>query len=191
MEGNDYTVQAARGEFGIYKARSAQWFRRLPPLEFRVQANNGGAMSGEGRLKILLADDQYLFAESLGILIKNNTGDIEVAGIARNGQEAVRMADDLRPDIVVMDIRMSVTDGIDAVRTMKQKQPGIKIVMWSSVYDEELIKSSFLAGASGYLLRDVPPAEFIMALRTVNNSVIQISPEIFCKVIAPDIAPPP
>jgi DNA-binding NarL/FixJ family response regulator len=151
-------------------------------------------MSGEGRLKILLADVQYLFAGSLEILIKNNTGDIDVAGIARNGKEAVQLASDLQPDIVLMDIGMSASEGIDVVHAIKQKQPGIKIVMWlSACHDEELIKSAFLAGASGYLLRDLSPTELIMVLRTINNSIIQISPEIFRRIITSNIyiSPPP
>ena len=148
-------------------------------------------MSGEGRLKILLADAQYLFAESLDILIKNNAGDIDVAGIARNGKEAVRMIDDLQPDIVLMDIRMSVTEGIEVVHTMKAKNPGIKIVLWLSVYDEKLIKSAFLAGASGYLLRDLSPTELIMVLRTINNNIVQISSEIFRKVLVSNTHHPP
>jgi DNA-binding NarL/FixJ family response regulator len=138
----------------------------------------------EAMLKILLADDQILFAESLRTFLNNYAGDMNVAGIAKNGKEAVAMAGEHRPDIILMDIRMPEMDGVEAVRQIRRHWPGIKIIMLSTYHEDELVRSALLAGASGYLLKDISPTELIAAIRALKSGIVQISPEIARALVA-------
>jgi DNA-binding NarL/FixJ family response regulator len=130
------------------------------------------------RLKILLADDQILFAESLRTFLNNYAEDLSVIGIARNGKEAVAMAGEQKPDVILMDIRMPEMDGVEAVRAIKPAHPGIKIIMLSTYHEDAMVRSALLAGASGYLLKDISPTELIAAIRALRSGIVQISPEI-------------
>ncbi|MDR0602113.1 MAG: response regulator transcription factor [Treponema sp.] len=130
------------------------------------------------KLKILLADDQILFAESLRTFLNNYARDLAVLGIALNGREAVAMAAEMEPDVILMDIRMPEMDGVEAVKLIKPRQPGIKIIMLSTYHEDALVRSALLAGASGYLLKDISPTELIAAIRALRSGIMQISPEI-------------
>ncbi|MDR2404603.1 MAG: response regulator transcription factor [Spirochaetaceae bacterium] len=129
------------------------------------------------KLKILLVDDQILFAESLRTFLNNYADDMTVTGVARNGREAVAMADAERPDIILMDIRMPEMDGVEAVRNMKPKYPELKIIMLTTYDEDALVRSALLAGASGYLLKDISPKELIASIRALKSGIMQISPE--------------
>jgi DNA-binding NarL/FixJ family response regulator len=128
-------------------------------------------------LKILLVDDQILFAESLCTFLNNYADDMTVTGIALNGREAVALADTEHPDIVLMDIRMPEVDGVEAVRIMKPKYPEIKIIMLTTYDEDALVRSALLAGASGYLPKDITPKELITSIRALKSGIMQISPE--------------
>jgi DNA-binding NarL/FixJ family response regulator len=130
-----------------------------------------------GKLKILLADDQSLFVESLRTFLNNYAEDMNVAGIARNGREAVDMAAALKPDIILMDIRMPEIDGVEAVKRIMPQFPDIKIIMLSTYKEDALVRSALLAGACGYLLKDISPTELITAIRAIKSGIMQISPE--------------
>jgi DNA-binding NarL/FixJ family response regulator len=132
----------------------------------------------EEKLRLLLADDQILFAESLRTFLNNYADDMTVTGIAKNGNEAAAMAEEQRPDIILMDIRMPGMDGVEAVRKIKPLHPEIKIIMLSTYNEDALVRSALLAGASGYLLKDISPTELIAAIRALKNGIMQISPEI-------------
>lgn len=132
----------------------------------------------KSKLNILLVDDQILFAESLRTFLNNYAGDMNVAGIAVNGKEAVAMTGKYHPDIILMDIRMPEMDGVEAVRIIRAQYPKIKIIMLSTYHEDELVRSALLAGASGYLLKDISPTELIAAIRALNSGIMQISPEI-------------
>ncbi|MDR1174616.1 MAG: response regulator transcription factor [Treponema sp.] len=132
----------------------------------------------DSKLRILLADDQILFVESLKTFLNNYAEDMTVTGIAVNGREAVAMVARDHPDIILMDIRMPEMDGVEAVREIKPKHPDIKIIMLSTYHEDALVRSAILAGASGYLLKDISPTELITAIRALNSGIMQISPEI-------------
>lgn len=134
-------------------------------------------------LRILLADDQLLFAETLGTVLNNYAEDIIVVGIAENGNRAVTMTRELKPQIILMDVRMPMMDGVEAVRIIKNEFPEIKILMLSTYREDILVRSSLMAGASGYLLKDISPTELITAIRALNGDIIQISPEIVKQLI--------
>jgi DNA-binding NarL/FixJ family response regulator len=130
------------------------------------------------RVRILVADDQALFAEGLRTIIESRTEDMVVAGIARDGREAVRMTDELAPDVVLMDVRMPVLDGVEATREIHARHPDIKIVMLTTFDDDEYVRFSLAYGAIGYLLKNRPPAELIASIRAVTTGVLQIDPAV-------------
>ncbi|MDR1174292.1 MAG: response regulator transcription factor [Treponema sp.] len=142
-------------------------------------------------LRILLADDQILFAESLKTFLNNYAEDMNIVGIARNGKEALDMSMELKPDIILMDIRMPIMDGVEAVQAIKPKFPDIKIVMLSTYDEDTFVHSALHAGASGYLLKDISPTEFIAAIRALSSGLMQISPEIVRRLIEARYAPSP
>jgi DNA-binding NarL/FixJ family response regulator len=139
----------------------------------------------DSQLKLLLADDQILFAESLRTFLNNYADDMTVIGIARNGREAVAMADAERPDIILMDIRMPEMGGVEAVRIIKPKYPDIKIIMLTTYDEDALVRSALLAGASGYLLKDIAPKELIASIRALKSGIMQISPEAAKNLVQP------
>ena len=122
-----------------------------------------------GRIGLLLVDDQQLFVESLGYVIRGTAPDMEVLGVASNGVEAVEMAERLRPDIVLMDVQMPEMDGVDAARLIGSRLPGSKIIMLSTFLDEDYLRASLERGAKGYLLKSVSTEELLEAIRAVSR----------------------
>jgi DNA-binding NarL/FixJ family response regulator len=131
----------------------------------------------------MLADDQNLITESLTTFLKNYAEDILVIGIAVNGKEAIALAREQRPDMILMDVMMPEVNGVDAARIIKEECPEIKIIMLSTYKEDEYVREALLAGASGYLLKDISPTELITAIRALKNNVIQISPEIVQRMV--------
>jgi DNA-binding NarL/FixJ family response regulator len=135
------------------------------------------------KIKILLADDQTLITESLNTFLSNYAEDMQVVGTAANGKEALAVTEKEHPDIILMDVLMPEMNGIEAVSVIKTKYPEIKIIMLSTYSEDEYVRASILAGASGYLLKAISPTELITAIRALKNNVIQISPEIAQKMV--------
>ncbi|MBQ2205578.1 MAG: response regulator transcription factor [Treponema sp.] len=135
------------------------------------------------KTKILLTDDQILFAKSLETFLKNYADDMEVIGIAENGRKAVQFVQDKKPDVILMDVRMPEMDGVEAVKIIHQEFPQIKIIMISTYDDDELVRNALRAGANGYLLKDISPTELIISIRALNSGQVQISPALAQKLI--------
>ncbi len=108
------------------------------------------------RIRVLLADDQALFVESLRTVIERSTDDIEVAAVARNGEEAIALMRETSPDLVVMDVRMPVMDGVEATRRIRALYPEARIMMLTTFEDDEYVKEALEQGAVGYLLKSLP-----------------------------------
>jgi DNA-binding NarL/FixJ family response regulator len=123
----------------------------------------------DGKIGILLADDQQLFVESLRYVIGGIASDMEVLGVAPDGARAVAMAEELRPDVILMDVRMPEMDGVDAARLIGERLPEAKVVMLSTFLDEEYLRASLERGAKGYLLKSVSPEELLEAVRAVHR----------------------
>ncbi len=135
-----------------------------------------------GKIRILLCDDQRLFREGLRTLIEAEA-DFEVIGEAADGLQAVDLCARLRPDIVLLDIRMPELDGVEATRRIRAAG-GPEVVILSTYDDDEFIFEALKAGAAGYLLKDFPAEELIKALRTVHHGGgILIPPPIAAKVV--------
>jgi DNA-binding NarL/FixJ family response regulator len=123
----------------------------------------------EGRIGLLIVDDQQLFAQSLRYVIAGTAPDMEVLGVACDGAQAVAMAEELRPDVILMDVRMPEMDGVDAARLIGSRLPGTKVIMLSTFLDEEYLRASLERGAKGYLLKSVSPEELLEAIRAVHR----------------------
>lgn len=135
------------------------------------------------KLKLLLVDDQRMFAESLRIYLTNYAEEMDILGICSNGQEACDFVNGVQPDIILMDVHMPVMDGVEAVAKIKAAHPGVKIIMLSTYDEDESVRSALINGASGYLLKDISPTELIVSIRALNSGMIQISPSIAKKLI--------
>jgi DNA-binding NarL/FixJ family response regulator len=125
-----------------------------------------GARAGVDRIRVLIADDHALFRRALEMVLKEEPG-IELVGQASDGAEAVRMAGEALPDVVLMDIRMPKITGIEAVRQIKEVAPSAKVVMLTISDEEEDRLEAARAGASGYLLKDIPLDEVAEAVRAL------------------------
>lgn len=117
-------------------------------------------------ITVLLADDHQIFREGLRSLI-NSGGTAKVIGEAGDGAEAVRLAGELKPELVVMDLTMPVMNGIDATREIKKRYPGTKILALSMESERFFVVEVLKAGATGYLLKDTAYAELAAAIATV------------------------
>lgn len=129
-------------------------------------------------IRVAIADDQILFAEGLRTILETRAPDIEVVAVVPNGREAVEAVRKLRPQIVLMDVRMPLMDGVEAVREIRRIDAGVKILMLTAFDSNEYVKSSLLFGAIGYLLKNRPPAELIASIRAVMGGVLQIDPAV-------------
>jgi DNA-binding NarL/FixJ family response regulator len=140
-------------------------------------------MSEARRIRVLLVDDQLLFVESLRCVLSERTDDIEVVGVANDGEEAVDMAGRDRPDIILLDVRMPKQDGVVTARRIHELYPAIKVIMLTTFQDDKYVKEALRWGAIGYLLKSIPPDELIKSIRAVSRSITQISPEIMVKLV--------
>jgi len=121
-------------------------------------------------MKLMLVDDHQLFLEGLQYLLK--THGIDVAGTAANGKEALIKARELRPDIILMDIRMPECDGIDALKLIKYEMPDIKILMLTTSEEDDDIYNAIKHGAFGYLMKNINAEDLINLLFSIENGEI-------------------
>lgn len=119
-------------------------------------------------LKVIIVDDDALIRDGLKILLELE-GDIEVIGTAGNGREALEVCKKQRPDIILMDIRMPILDGVLGTRLIKEYNKDIKIVILTTFKDDEYIKEAIKNGAEGYILKNQPSDSIIDSLRAVEN----------------------
>ncbi len=136
----------------------------------------------KNQIKILIAEDQELVRKSLEIILKNQA-DIEVLGSVKNGREAIGFVRKTKPDIILMDIRMPVMDGVTCTKIIKEHYPEIKIIILTTFDDDEYIFAALRDGASGYLLKGISADELVCAIRKVNQGNSMLNEDITAKVI--------
>jgi DNA-binding NarL/FixJ family response regulator len=134
-------------------------------------------------IRVLLVDDQALFREGLETLLSVHR-DIKVVGQAPNGREAVDIAAKVDPDVVLMDVRMPVLDGVRATRRLKQVLPQCRVIVLTTFDDDEYVFDALRAGAVGYLLKDVASARLVEAIRATARGESILEPSVAAKVIA-------
>jgi DNA-binding NarL/FixJ family response regulator len=134
-------------------------------------------------IRVLLVDDQALFREGLETLLSVHK-DIQVVGQASNGQEALEVATNAQPDVVLMDVRMPIMDGVRATRLLKKSLPQCKVIVLTTFDDDEYIFDALRTGAVGYLLKDVASAQLVEAIRAAARGESILEPSVAAKVIA-------
>lgn len=146
-------------------------------------------------IRVLIVDDQDMIREGLGVALRQYQ-DIEIIGMAGNGAEAVIMARDLRPDVVLMDLKMPVMDGIQATRQITMQLTGIQVIILTSYDTDYWVFEGVRAGAQGYLLKGSSLEAVVAAIHAVQRGESQLDPAIARKVLnafrhtAPKAEPP-
>lgn len=133
-------------------------------------------------ITVLIVDDQRLIREGIASLLGIQEG-VTVVGTAVDGQEAIARALELQPDVILMDVRMPVIDGVTATARIRQQQPKCQVLMLTTFDDEEYIIKSLQAGASGYLLKDIPAADLAQAVRLTHTGIYQLDPSVAGKLV--------
>lgn len=134
-------------------------------------------------VRVLLVDDQALFREALAMLL-GVRGDIEVVGEAANGDEALRRVAALAPDVVLMDLRMPVLDGIAATRRIRVEHPQARVIALTTFDDDADVFAALRAGAVGYLLKDVSSARLVEAVLAAARDESVLQPSVAAKLVA-------
>ncbi|WP_366347931.1 response regulator transcription factor [Paenibacillus amylolyticus] len=148
----------------------------------RNDVNNKNDSGQLPLIRLILADDDYFIRESLKVLLGLDSG-IRVTGTASNGQEALELLEAGTPaDVVLMDIRMPECDGVEGTKRIKSRFPEIQVLMLTTFDDDEYIIQALQNGASGYLLKNVPPERIIQGIKTVHNGDMLIHPDIARKL---------
>jgi RNA polymerase sigma factor (sigma-70 family) len=132
-------------------------------------------------IKIIIADDQTLIRDGLASLLSIKK-EVEILATAKNGEEAVKLAKELSPDIILMDIRMPVMDGLAALNKINEINPNIKIIMLTTFDDDDYIIKSLQAGAQGYLLKDIPIDDLVRALEQAMNGTFQATNSVISRL---------
>jgi DNA-binding NarL/FixJ family response regulator len=134
------------------------------------------------RIRLLIADDHELFRRGLRMVLEDED-DIEVIDEAGDGEQAVEMAREHAPDVVVMDVRMPGLTGIQAARRIKEEEPGTKILVLTISDEEDDLYEAIKAGANGYLLKEISIDEIAHAVRSVHSGQSLISPSMASKLL--------
>jgi DNA-binding NarL/FixJ family response regulator len=137
-----------------------------------------------GSIRALIVDDQELFASGIAIILKSyGKEDIAVVGIARDGLEAVRKAERLRPDVVLMDVRMPLMDGVKATKEIHRLLPETKILILTTFDDDQYVYEALANGAIGYVLKSIQPEELVTSIKAVHAGNIFFSPSIGTRIV--------
>jgi DNA-binding NarL/FixJ family response regulator len=142
-------------------------------------------------IHLLLVDDQDLIRRGLNVLLATDP-ELLVVGEAANGQAAVKLVAQFNPDVVLMDVRMPVMDGVASTRQICQQFSTTKVLMLTTFDDQDYVLQALQAGASGYLLKDTPFEELTQAIRLIHKGYTQIGPGLVGKVLThpPSVAGP-
>ncbi|HEY3426358.1 MAG TPA: response regulator transcription factor [Negativicutes bacterium] len=132
-------------------------------------------------MRVLLADDNVLLLEGLSNMLA--AADIEVVGTAENGQTALRKAEELQPDVILMDIEMPGINGIEATRQIKANFPAIKVVMLTIYQDDAHLFEAIKAGAEGYLLKGLNKEQFLQLMIGMANGDCPLAPGLAAKIL--------
>ena len=139
-------------------------------------------------IRILIADDHSVVRQGLRMFLALDP-ELEVAGEASDGAEAVRKARELQPDVVLMDLLMPVMDGISAIGEIRREMPGTEVIALTSVLEDASVVSAVKAGAIGYLLKDTQSDELCRAIKAAAAGQVQLSPQAAARLVREVRAP--
>ncbi len=146
----------------------------------------------EPKIRVLAADDQRVVREGLAMLL-GLLPDVEVAGTAADGEEVLALAAELKPDVILMDLRMPRMDGVEATRRLRERDPAVKVVVLTTYADDRSVIDALRAGALGYLTKDAGAAEIQQALHRVAGGQAALDPVVqrhLVEAIAAETPPP-
>jgi two-component system, NarL family, response regulator LiaR len=143
----------------------------------------------DGKIRVLIADDHPIVRRGLNITI-NAQEDMEIIGEASNGEEAVARIAELRPDVIIMDLKMPGKDGLAAIKETTEMMPGAQILVLTSFSDDDNVFAAIKAGAVGFLLKDSPPDQLLEAVRAVFRGEGALNPSIARKLMYEIKRPP-
>jgi NarL family two-component system response regulator LiaR len=140
-------------------------------------------------IRILIADDHPLVRQGLDVVLSGQA-DMELVASASNGDEAIRLARETKPDIIIMDLVMPIISGITAIKEINQTYPSARILVLTSFPDDNNVFTAIKEGAMGFLLKDSPPEQLVEAIRTVQRGESALHPTIARKLIQELKSPP-
>lgn len=136
------------------------------------------------KIRVLVVDDQELFARGLEIVLKGHGGgELVVVGTAADGREAVQKAEALAPDVVLMDVRMPVMDGVEATKVIHERHPDIKILILTTFDDDHYVADALGNGALGYVLKNEKPDDLVTAIRAVHHGSFTVSSTVGSRLL--------
>jgi DNA-binding NarL/FixJ family response regulator len=133
-------------------------------------------------IRVVIADDHAVVRQGLRTFL-DLQDDIEVVGEAADGAEAVELAERLEPDVALVDLVMPGVDGLEALRSLRERSPRTRAIVLSSFIDDEKLFPAIRAGAAGYLLKDVQPQELVAAIRTVHEGGALLHPKVASRLL--------
>lgn len=134
-------------------------------------------------IKVLIVDDQNLIREGLAMML-NLYDTISIVGEATNGKDAIKVLCRKEVDLILMDIRMPIMDGVEATKIIKEKHPEVKVLILTTFNEDEYIFEGLKNGADGYLLKDISSEELVKAIQTVYEGNILLQPDVAKKMIS-------
>lgn len=139
--------------------------------------------NGYPTTRILLVDDQYLFLESLKLVLTTIAPDFIILGTAQNGKEALAFLEDTEVDLVLMDVYMPEMDGVATIKILSKKYPNLPVLMLTTFEDDDYVAEALTHGAKGYLLKNIAPQMLVTAIRAVLSGSVLIDPNIATSLI--------
>ena len=140
-------------------------------------------------VRVLIVDDQTVVREGLAAILGTDP-EIDVVGLAADGREALDLAAELRPDVVLMDLKMPVLDGVQATQQLQRHHPGISVLVLSTYADDEWVLNALRAGAAGYLLKDTRRESLIAAIKGTAEGRSYLDPAVAGTVVRQAVAGP-
>jgi DNA-binding NarL/FixJ family response regulator len=135
-------------------------------------------------IRVLLVDDQVIIRQGIKSLLESQS-DFEIVGDVQNGKEAIAQVEILQPDVVLMDVRMPIMDGVAATGVICQQFPNVKVLILTTFDDDEYVSQAMRLGAKGYLLKDTPLEPLVNAIRSVYAGHTHLGPGLLQKIITP------
>lgn len=139
-------------------------------------------------IRIVIADDHAVVRQGLKMFLMDDD-DFEVVGEAQNGAEALKLAHELKPDVILMDLLMPVMDGITAIGQVRKECPETEVIALTSVLEDASVVGAVKAGAIGYLLKDTQSDELLRAIKAAANGQVQLSPQAAARLVREVRAP--